>query len=78
MIIVGHGGTLVSTRLEDFPTCHSWNYWLKWMTGKINNLSSMCGKGQKGEKGVEEVKGHPHSSVSGFKSMGSEKAATEG
>lgn len=82
MIIVGHGGTLVSIQLEDFPACHSWNYWLEWMTtGKINNLSCTCGEEQRSEQGVEEVKGHPHSSVSGFekeKSCHLEKAATEG
>lgn len=51
------------------------------MTGKINNLSFTCGEEQSGEQGVEEVKGHPLSSVSGFerkKSCHSEKAATEG
>lgn len=79
MFIVGHGGTLVSIQLEDFPACHSWKYWLEWMTtGKINNLSCTCGEEQRGDQGVEEVKGHRHSSVSGFKSMSSEKAATEG
>lgn len=69
MTRVGHGRTSVSIQLEVFPPCHSWNYLLDWIADKINNLCSKCKEEKRGGQRVGKVRGHPHSTVSGFESM---------